>query len=560
MATAASSSLSKLDQRKGANRQHFGLAVYLWVFNATIVVGAVVGAIRYRNFIAAHAPIILVWIALVAAADVLAVPLWGVVTLSVSLPLSLTAAFLLPPYPAGLIGLIGTTDTRDFKRSRTLAMTTYNRAQTALSIFIASAVFHMLHGSLSRWPLVVLVALAALVCDFVVNLSLVLIPTSWESGASVLGVIKGIYGKSPLEHAGGYLSLGLFGLLLALAVRDVGHWALLLALLPLAVARQMFMHRRRLDEAARRLKEKDAALAAAAVDSAEERREERIAVAGELHDEVLPPLFKVHLLGQVLRRDLESGQLLQADEDLPELLSATAVAQHAIRGVVSGLRHSELGPRGLVGALEGLIQELSVSSGPPIDLRVMQPIAGEGVYALLAFQACREAIRNAVKYSKGTQVVVSIWEELGGSLSIEIHDDGVGFDPLAVDKSAHFGLQFMQERIEAVGDPSRLPAKPIQEQRSDSKSRFSRETQRSPTQGLLREGMKFRNLDLEVGPSGEENTHQRSQGHERPLDNGSRHGPLLSANPAPKWGIRGPYYRGTPKAPTTQNLPLLLSL
>ena len=46
-------------------------------------------------------------------------------------------------------------------------------------------------------------------------------------------------------------------------------------------------------------------------------------VAGELHDEVLPPLFKVHLMGQVLRQDLDSGQLLNLDCDLPELLSAT---------------------------------------------------------------------------------------------------------------------------------------------------------------------------------------------------------------------------------------------
>ena len=33
-------------------------------------------------------------------------------------------------------------------------------------------------------------------------------------------------------------------------------------------------------------------------------------VAGELHDEVLPAIYKVHLMGQVLKQDLNSGNLL----------------------------------------------------------------------------------------------------------------------------------------------------------------------------------------------------------------------------------------------------------
>jgi hypothetical protein len=41
------------------------------------------------------------------------------------------------------------------------------------------------------------------------------------------------------------------------------------------------------------------------------------AVAGDLHDDVLPALFKVHLMGEVLKQDLASGRLLDLDDDLP---------------------------------------------------------------------------------------------------------------------------------------------------------------------------------------------------------------------------------------------------
>jgi hypothetical protein len=41
-----------------------------------------------------------------------------------------------------------------------------------------------------------------------------------------------------------------------------------------------------------------------------ERRDERLSIAAGLHDDVMPPLFRVHLLGQVLRQELATGQLL----------------------------------------------------------------------------------------------------------------------------------------------------------------------------------------------------------------------------------------------------------
>ena len=71
-------------------------------------------------------------------------------------------------------------------------------------------------------------------------------------------------------------------------------------------------------------------------------------VAGELHDEVLPPLLKVHLMGQVLKQDLRAGRLLDLDDDLPgAAIRHPEVAQGAIREVLGDLRRSSLGPGGL---------------------------------------------------------------------------------------------------------------------------------------------------------------------------------------------------------------------
>ena len=61
-------------------------------------------------------------------------------------------------------------------------------------------------------------------------------------------------------------------------------------------------------------------------------------MAAGLHDEVLPPLFKVHLMGQVLRQDLASGRLLALEEDLPALLGATENASDNMRELIRSLR------------------------------------------------------------------------------------------------------------------------------------------------------------------------------------------------------------------------------
>jgi signal transduction histidine kinase len=47
-----------------------------------------------------------------------------------------------------------------------------------------------------------------------------------------------------------------------------------------------------------------------------------------------------------------------------------------------------------------------------------------------------------------------------GIAELSISDDGIGFDPGAVDTSEHFGLQFMKERVDAAGGRLALTSSP----------------------------------------------------------------------------------------------------
>jgi signal transduction histidine kinase len=195
--------------------------------------------------------------------------------------------------------------------------------------------------------------------------------------------------------------------------------------------------------------EKTRVLLAVSERIAEERRDERLTIAAGIHDEVLPPLYKVHLMGQVIRRDLDNGQLLALEDDIPDLLRAADSANDAMRLLIRDLRHSPLGPGGLEETLRLLVSHLQHDAAPRIHLE-LSAIAGSPVVQLLAYQVAREAIKNAIRHASAA----NIWIRVGvqdTDLRVVVEDDGVGFDPPEVDRDNHFGLQIMRERVELAG-------------------------------------------------------------------------------------------------------------
>ncbi|MGZ8625309.1 MAG: sensor histidine kinase [Actinomycetota bacterium] len=182
---------------------------------------------------------------------------------------------------------------------------------------------------------------------------------------------------------------------------------------------------------------------------AEERRDERIAVAAGLHDDVLPPLVRVHLLGQVLRHELATGQLLALEDDLPALLQATDDASEAIRNQIRSLRTSTVGISGLARSLESLVRQLDFES-PCACSAELDDVRGAPVVELLAYQIARECLRNAVQHAEASTVRLSLLGD-GESLTVAVQDDGRGFVPALVDDNRHFGLALMRERVALAG-------------------------------------------------------------------------------------------------------------
>jgi signal transduction histidine kinase len=389
------------------------------------------------------------WIVAEAAIGFASVAFGSGSELGLDAPLLLAAGFVLGPAAAGLIAFFGYVDVREIRRAVPLRKALFNRSQISLSVMAAAAAFRALGVPVGAWPIVIFAALVAVAIDVLLNWGMVAVVRMLAEQLTVRQALTGLSIGRPGQFAMTYAAFALAGAALADVYARSGLWSLLMFAVPTLLARQAFFATGSLDEVVQRSRAKDHALLEAAKRVADERRDERLAIAAGIHDEVLPPIFKVHLMGQVVKNDLATGQLLALEADVPELVSATVDANAAMRRLIGGLRASPLGATGLAGTLRMLCDELASETTSAIRA-TLEDVDAAPVVQLLAYQVVREALRNAVRHATASRIDVVIDDD-EHYMRLVVADDGVGFSRSLVDQSRHFGLQLIRERVELFG-------------------------------------------------------------------------------------------------------------
>jgi signal transduction histidine kinase len=74
------------------------------------------------------------------------------------------------------------------------------------------------------------------------------------------------------------------------------------------------------------------------------------------------------------------------------------------------------------------------------------------------YRIAQEALNNIVKHARATRVDLALARK-GGALTLEIRDNGAGFDPDG-SFSGHLGLKTMRERAERLGGTLSLKSAP----------------------------------------------------------------------------------------------------
>jgi signal transduction histidine kinase len=177
------------------------------------------------------------------------------------------------------------------------------------------------------------------------------------------------------------------------------------------------------------------------------KEEERRAIAQEIHDDIGGALtalkFEVVRLAREVSGEPQHALRLQA---IQQLLESAVVATHRIQ---HALRPAVL-DAGLVPALEWLARGFGERSGLPIDFRANREefdIAPDRAAAL--YRVAQEALTNVRKHAGAQRVHVQIFA-LDDEVSLEISDDGAGFDLESLDVTPGFGVRGLMERARGL--------------------------------------------------------------------------------------------------------------
>lgn len=402
-----------------------------------------------------------VWTVTVALVEVLPVPAWRGLQVSVGFPLLMAVAFVFDPPAAALAAFLGASDPREYRRQVGLLRAVFNRSQVALSVLVASAVFHALAGLDASSLAQLGAALLAAVLDYFLNSGLVTAALSLDTGVPPLRVIKEMRIGRLSEFLVSYLGLAFFGLFLAhFASENNNFWAIPVFVIPLLLARQMFFRSKALEEAHKELKDREQILRVLSTRMAEERQDERLQIAAFLHDDLAQLLFRLSIQVDVARRRLDAGEVEATEALLAEIKETKNRTSDRIRGLIRELHRSPLGRAGLAEALHSFIAETGKDSEVQFHTDIDQ-IDLPAPIALLMYKIAGEAVMNSLKHARASNMWVMVKQD-GDEVEMVLRDDGVGFDSDAPEPEGHYGLTLMRERANVAGGTFAVKAAPGQ--------------------------------------------------------------------------------------------------
>jgi signal transduction histidine kinase len=210
---------------------------------------------------------------------------------------------------------------------------------------------------------------------------------------------------------------------------DVGPWSLAAFLAPLLYARQVFFRSQALEEAHKELQEREQVLRVLSNVMAEERADERLQIAGYLHDDLAQVLFRLSIQVDVARKLLEKGQVGDVGAQLDKIRESKQETSDRIRALIRDLHRSPLGAKGLAEALESFTDE----QGRDSSVRFHRDVADI------------EGVMNSLKHAQARDMWISVGEE-GSDIVLTLRDNGVGFDTDAPGPEGHFGMAMMRQR------------------------------------------------------------------------------------------------------------------
>jgi signal transduction histidine kinase len=145
------------------------------------------------------------------------------------------------------------------------------------------------------------------------------------------------------------------------------------------------------------------------------------------------------------------GRNGSVSEDFHTIHVALQSALTDLRAILRGLQLPEIEQLSLAETLQRAADEHQRKTGVAVPVTLSNaPEQAPLPVRITLFRVLQESLANGFRHGGGCNQRVSV-SASAGEVSVEVADDGKGFDPGALKPDGHFGLDWMRERVELLG-------------------------------------------------------------------------------------------------------------
>jgi signal transduction histidine kinase len=176
---------------------------------------------------------------------------------------------------------------------------------------------------------------------------------------------------------------------------------------------------------------------------------ERHRLVRELHDSLTQTLFSMNLAVQSAQFSLEEDPT-QVEGYLTRLQALAHTAVNEVQALTGQVANRPPIQAGLIAALQKLIDQRLLQDGLKVTFEVVGERSLPELVQANLYRVVQEALNNIIRHAEVSQALVRLCldKPLG---SLEIIDEGCGFDLPATRQVHSFGLDGMEERVSEIG-------------------------------------------------------------------------------------------------------------
>jgi signal transduction histidine kinase len=179
---------------------------------------------------------------------------------------------------------------------------------------------------------------------------------------------------------------------------------------------------------------------------------ERRTIAADLHDGVVQDL-----VGVTYSLDAMAAEEGSHASQLAAAATSTRRSVRSLRSLLVEIYPPNLGQVGLAGAVADLVAASPTDVGVEIHVDSTIMLADETQEAV--YRAIREALSNIRRHARATHATIRLETAGSGRVELTVSDDGVGFDPAAVE-AGHVGLRLLGDLAHSLGGTLTIESAP----------------------------------------------------------------------------------------------------